>query len=301
MRFTMRGLLVLTNLLIAATAAQAQVGRPIPMPRFTPGPGGPHGPFPFPFNLFGDSDIGMYLLIIFGALAVIYVGFAAGSSLGRWQRGLPVTSRLSAATTNSDPLFVTPPPDLIRTPDDVADKSMRTTRLMSVLAKREPLFEPEPLREWILDYFHEAEKCWQARDPAAVKDRMTPQAFAKYDELIRAMRRNREINRIEDSLVCRLEFVHVSCPAESENHTITALITYQAKAYFVEEKSGAYQRGFQKNTLYQDFWVFQRHGDGWKLHDFQESWNDKYLREPNRLHGMSEVDLRNAENGVILL
>ena len=52
---------------------------------------------------------------------------------------------------------------------------------------------------------------------------MTPKAFAKYDELIRAMRRNREINRIEDSLICRLEFVHVSCPAEVENHTITAM------------------------------------------------------------------------------
>jgi hypothetical protein len=271
------------------------------MPRVAPGPGGPHAPIHLPWDIFGDSDIGMYLLIILGALALIVFGFLAGMDLGRRQPGLPAMPRLAAAMQSSDPLFVTPPPDLIRTPDEVTDKSMRTTRLMSSLAKNEPLFEPEPLREWIYYYFHHVEKCWEARDPASVKNKMTPKAFAKYDELIRAMRRNREINRIEDSLICRLEFVHVSCPAEVENHTITALITYQAKAYFVDEKTGAYRRGFQKNTFYQDSWTLQRSGDGWKLHEVHESRNDTHLRELNRVHGMTDVDLQNAERGVILL
>jgi hypothetical protein len=293
--------LALPALLIAGTAVQAQVFRPVPVPRFTPGPSGPHGPIHLPFDLFGDSDVGMYILIGLGTLALIVVGFGAGSALGRWSRGLPVLPRPAVTGPSLDPRFVTPMPDRIRSPDEVIDKSLRTTHLMSALAKSDAVFDPEPLREWVRDYFHQVEKCWQARDPAPVKRKMTPQAFAQYDDRIRAMRRNREINRIEDSLVCRLEFVHVSCPAEVENHTVTALITYQAKAYFVDEKSGAYRRGFQKNTLYQDFWVFQRHGDGWKLHDVQESWNDKYLREPNRVHGMSEVDLRNTERGVILL
>jgi hypothetical protein len=293
--------LALPALLIAATAAQAQAFRPIPSPRFTPGPGGGRGPFPFPFSLFGDSDIGMYLLIIFGILALIIVGFVAGMELGSRLRGVPAMPRLAAWTRGSDPLFVTPPRDLIRTPDEVMDKSMRTTRLLSALAKNEPLFDPEPLRDWIRDYFHQVEKCWQARDPGPVKDRMTLQAFAKYDVLIQAMRRNREINRIEDSLVCRLEFVHVSCPAEVENHTITALITYQAKAYFVDQKTGAHRRGFQKNTMYQDFWTLQRHGDGWRLHEVHESRNDTHLGKPNRVHGMTDIDLQNAERGVILL
>jgi hypothetical protein len=234
-------------------------------------------------------------------LALIAFGFLAGMDLGRRQRGLPAMTQLAAAMQSSDPLFVTPTPDLIRTPDEVTDKSMRTARLMSSLAKNEPLFEPEPLREWIHEYFHQVEKCRQARDPAPVKNKMTPKAFAKYDELIRAMRHNCEINRIEDSLICRLEFVHVSCPAEVGNHTITALITYQAKAYFVDEKTGAYRRGFQKNTFYQDCWTLQRHGDRWKLHEVQESRNDTHLCEPNRVHGMTDVDLQNAERGVILL
>jgi hypothetical protein len=245
--------------------------------------------------------LGTYCLIGLGALAVGGVGFIAGLGLVPWRRGLPLLPRPDVATRSIDSLFVTPPPDLIRTPYEVIDKSLRTTRLMSALANHEPHFEPEPLRDWIYDYFHQVEKCWQARDPAPVKDRMTPQAFAKYEERIRAMCRNHEINRIEDSLVRRLEFVHVSCPAEIENHTITALITYQAKAYFVDEKTGAYRRGIQKNTLYQDFWTFQRHGDCWKLHKFEESRNDTHLGEPNRVHGMSDVELDNAERGVILL
>ena len=300
MRFRVCKLLALFALYTAGTAAHAQAFRPVPMPRM-PSPGGPHGPIPLPFNIFGDSDIGMYLLIIAGALVLIVFGFLAGMDLGRRQRGLPALPRPAAAMPSIDPLFVTPKPDVIRSPYEVVDKSQRTTSLLSALAKNEPLFEPEPLREWIRAYFHSVQAAWEARDPAPVKNKMTPQALAKYENLIRAMRRNREINRIEDLLVCRLEFVHVSCPAEVENHMVTALITYQAKAYFVEGKTGAYRRGIQKDALYQDFWTFQRHADGWKLHEVQESWNDSHLCQPNRVHGMTDVELQNAERGVILL
>jgi predicted lipid-binding transport protein (Tim44 family) len=243
----------------------------------------------------------MYPLIVFGALALILIGFYMGSSLGRRLRGRPATSQNSAQAPRIDPRIVTPMQDLILSPDEVVDKSIRTTRLLSTLATNEPLFDPEPLHKWIRDLFYQVQYCRQARDPGPVKQSMTPIALDKYDELIRAMRRNREINRVDDLQVRRLEFVHVLRPAEVEHQTVTALITFEGKAHFVHETSGAYIRGAQKNTWYQEFWTFQRHGEGWKLHEVQESWNDTHLREPNRVHGMSDVELEKAEGGVILL
>jgi predicted lipid-binding transport protein (Tim44 family) len=191
--------------------------------------------------------------------------------------------------------------DLIITPDEVIDKSLRTTGLLFTLAKKEPLFNPDSLREWIRDFFHEVQECWQSRAPDRVRNRMTPQAFAKYDQLIWAMRRNHEINRIDDLHVRRLEFVHVSCPAEVQHHTLTALITFEAKAYFVDETSGAYVRGAQQTTWFQEFWTFHRDCDCWNLHQVQESWADAPLHAQNQVDGLSDVELQNVELGVILL
>ena len=128
---------------------------------------------------------------------------------------------------------------------------------------------------------------------------MTAQALTRFEELIRAMRRNRQINRVDDPRVRRLEFVHIACAEEVE--AVTALITFEARAYFVHETTGAFIQGAQKNTWYQEFWTFQRHGNGWKLHQVQESTNDSHLNAPNRVDGLSEEELQNVERGAIML
>jgi predicted lipid-binding transport protein (Tim44 family) len=130
---------------------------------------------------------------------------------------------------------------------------------------------------------------------------MTPQALARYEGLIRTMRRNRMINRVDDLHVRRLEFVHVARPEATGSHEFTALITFEAMAHFVDERSGAYVSGAQKTTWYQEFWTFQRQGDAWRLSEVKESWHTAPLKAPNQIAGLSDVELRNAESGAILL
>ena len=115
-------------------------------------------------------------------------------------------------------------------------------------AKTQPLFNPESLREWIRNYFYQVQYCWQQRDPAPVSQSMTPQALARYENLIRTMWRNRQINRVDDLQLRQLEFVHVSCPEEVEQHAVTVLITFEARAHFVHETTSAFICGAQKNT-----------------------------------------------------
>jgi predicted lipid-binding transport protein (Tim44 family) len=284
------------------------------MPRSLPG-GGLHFPLPHyhPSGL-GDSDIGMYCAIVVGALLLIGAGFIVGTSLGVWCRGVPVFPKVTGTASGAGLQSVTPmqdwiispaasqavPPmqDLIISPAEVADKNLRTTRLLLSLAKTQPVFDPERLRQWIRSYFYQVQHCWQQRDPTPVSQSMTAQALTRFEDLIRAMRRNCQINRVDDLRVRRLEFVHIACAEEGE--AVTALISFEARAYYVHETTSAFIQGALNNTWYQEFWIFQRHGDGWKLHQVQESTDDSHLNAPNRVDGLSEEELQNVERGAIM-
>jgi hypothetical protein len=271
----------------------------------------------FPFHLLLGHDIA--LLCVGGALVLIIVGLLVGYGLGQWwrefskvnvwgPRAAPETLRTTIWTPSAAPQAVPPiwtpsaasqavPPmqDLIISPAEVIDKNLRTTRLLLFLAKTQPVFDPERLRQWIRGYFYQVQHCWQQRDLARVGQSMTAQALARFEQLICAMRRNCQINRVDGLQVRRLEFVHI------EQQAVTALITSEARAYFVHETTGAFIQGAQKNTWYQEFWTFQRHGDGWKLHQVQQSTDDSHLNAPNRVDGLSEAELQNVERGAIML
>jgi hypothetical protein len=82
---------------------------------------------------------------------------------------------------------------------------------------------------------------------------------------------------------------------------VTALITFEARVYFVHDRTGAFLRGAERSTWYQEFWTFHRDGDGWRLHDIQQSWDDTPLTAPNKVDGLGDAELRNIEQGVVLL
>jgi hypothetical protein len=79
------------------------------------------------------------------------------------------------------------------------------------------------------------------------------------------MRHDGLINRLENLGVRRLEFVHVFCPKATDAQEVTALITFDATVYFVDEKTAKYAYGALKVLPYQEYWVFCRRGDTWRL------------------------------------
>jgi predicted lipid-binding transport protein (Tim44 family) len=149
--------------------------------------------------------------------------------------------------------------------------------------------------------FTRIQECWAARDYKPIQEWLSLSLLAKHEALLRAMRRNHEINRIEDLLVRRLEFVHVSRPDDPNFHEVTALITFDAKVYFVHEQTGAYVRGSQKLLPYQEFWVFRRRDDIWLLHAIELSHESNRLETANSVTGIEAVDLQNATAGIISL
>jgi predicted lipid-binding transport protein (Tim44 family) len=292
----MRGITVLSALcvlLLAAGDARAQPGRFIPMPR-PPAGGGFHVPLHIPGLERLGGDVCWGVLVVVG-LAVIgwLVGVALGGGMG--------SSQPAAAAAWQAPTSPVPPPDVILDPAAVSAKAQKTTRLLEALARRDGALNPDALREFMARTFDRVHECWEARDYGPVRELLTPSLLAAHEKQLAAMRRERLINRSEARRLEGLEFVHVCCPADMERHEVTALITFQARVYYIDERTGGFARGSNVVLPYQEFWVFRRHGEAWRLHDIERSHLSNRLSADNEVAGMTDVDRRNAEENVICL
>ncbi len=173
---------------------------------------------------------------------------------------------------------------LILSASEVAAKEEETEGLLRRLASRDPFFEPTSLRDGLGRLFHLVQQCWQARDYGPLHDLLTPGILAKHEALLLSMRRHAEINRVEDVRITRFEFVHVFCPCDAGRRELTALITFEARVYFVHEGTNAFLRGSHKVGLYQEFWTFRRQESAWRLHAIEQS------HELDRLRAENEVE-----------
>jgi predicted lipid-binding transport protein (Tim44 family) len=190
-----------------------------------------------------------------------------------------------------------PPPDRIHEQAAVADRARRTERLLEALAQRDSRFDPAFIRPLVRSTFCQVQQCWQERDYGPVAHLLMPGLLAEHQSLLHAMRANGEVNRIEDLQVRRLEFVHLSCPEQADGQEVTALITFEAKVYFVNEMTGAYLRGDRQGRAYQEFWVFRRQGDVWRLQAIERSHESNRLAAENRIAGMTAGELCNHQEG----
>jgi predicted lipid-binding transport protein (Tim44 family) len=186
-----------------------------------------------------------------------------------------------------------PAPDRIRSPAEVAGKAERTLRLLEYLAASDSTFELPALSAMVEDVFTRVQLCWQLRDYSSVKDLLSPSLLAQHEELLTEMGRNREVNKIDDLAIQRLEFIHFF--QSDRCAELTALVTFQAKVYFVDERSGAYLRGAREAMLYQEFWTFQRSPGGWRLLQILPSSDSDRLVAANRVAGMTEAGVESIE------
>jgi hypothetical protein len=288
---------VLCILFGTTVEARGQAGRYIPVPRLPPGGGGlshglPHTPL---FHGSVSNDVFWVIVAVLGGITLAIVGWQVGLTLGRGK------SRAHSNAWEPSPTSGPPVEDLILQSSEVEEKAHRTTRLLETLTKRDPAFDPWPLRAFISASFSHVQQCWMARDYGPVNNLLGTSILAQHEELLRAMRRNCEINCIEDLRIRRLEFVHVACPAETDRQEVTALITFEARVYFVNDRNGAFLGGSQKILPYQEFWIFRRHGQAWRLATIDRSHDSDRLMAANYVEGMKDLDRSNAEEGVIAL
>jgi hypothetical protein len=320
MRTALALLLSLLIPLLGASAVQAQAGRFIPFPRVpvvprapvprVPSPGGGHFHPHIPIHAGGKDDDrrdgdntgGWIILAIIGTLALALGGWFFGRVVGgRLRPGLktwqPVQPR---GPTGGQATTVPPIQDLILQPAEVAPKADQTRRLMGFLAYKDRALDPDDLHSWIATAFMRVQKAWQARDYSSVRSSLLPGILAKHEKLLSEMRNGHEINRIEDLRIERLEFVHLYCPQSVEEQEVTALITFRASVYFVDDRTQVYTRGLRSPTWFQEFWIFRRQEAGWQLLEIEQSHESSRLERPNVVADLTDQQLRNAQSCIAL-
>ena len=170
----------------------------------------------------------------------------------------------------------------------VAAKAGETAALMESLAPSAPEFAPEPLRGVVRDIFFKVQDAWQKRDYSGLEDIMLPYLRAGHSSKVENMRRRGEINMMEDVSVTRIDFVHVSCPAEKEGRAFTALITASARDYTIDESTGSLISGSRLSSDFQEFWIFHQLNDRWALARIDQVGETDYLGAPNRTEGLAD-------------
>ncbi len=300
MRAAIACLLTLSVALVSTPAAQAQAGRYIPVPRLPPGGGGGEHFIPhIPFHVSPGLE-GVFWVIgaIVGALFLAFLGWHVGRAAGRWIR--PPVEKPEPSWPLGPTVWwaaADPPPvqDLILQPGEVADKAEQTRRLMEFLAHQDQGLNPARLQQWIATTFVLVQKAWEARNYESVRHLLLPNLLSKHQQLLRSMQKNHEINRIKDLGIERLEFVHLHCPKCVGDQEVTALITFRASVYFVDDRTGAYTRGLRSASWFQEFWVFRRRGDGWLLEDIEQSHESSRHERSNFVADLADQQLVNAQ------
>ncbi len=293
----------------------AQAGRFIP-----PIPtGGGHFPH-IPIHFFGgDSDVGAVIAFTIGlivaAVLLAVAGYAVGWALGGGlKHSKPFAKGRSAqwdTWKRPDMGFAWPwasapdqsgreARDLILNPIEVAAKAGQTTRLLEFLARRDPRLDPGQLRALVTKVFCLVQQCWEARDYSPVRDLLCPGILANHEGLLRQMRKGHAINRIEGLRVEAVEFVHLLCPEDQNNQQVAALITFEATAYFVDDRSGIPTRGSRSPGLFLEFWVFRRQGERGRLDAIERTHQSDLLQAANRVAGLSAEQLDNVQQSIVL-
>jgi hypothetical protein len=206
-----------------------------------------------------------------GALALVYLAKQAGAGKA--------------------PPLAGPASDQVRTPESVAARVRETEALLAALAARERFLQPDALREWVTTRFYQVQEAREGRDAESLRGVVGEELLTRHRAEARQLRAAGQINRMADLEVERAEFVHAAYGGAAGSHEFTALLTYRAMSYRIDERSRQPVSGAQERRTLQEFWTFRRGEDGWLLVEVRPS------RDGSPLTRTNTVTADPAENG----
>ncbi|MGD0623164.1 MAG: TIM44-like domain-containing protein [Thermodesulfobacteriota bacterium] len=171
--------------------------------------------------------------------------------------------------------------DFVYSSAAVSPKAMKTEKLLDFLSRQDPSLSPQELRKLAEATFRKLQECWQARAYEPMEPLLMSALFSQHKAQLDGLKRNHEINRIENLQVERVDLVNVRYTEKPAQREFTALVTASARDYYVDERNGKFLRGDRSPARFQEFWTFHRWGDQWRLREIEQAGESDLLKEEN--------------------
>ncbi len=175
----------------------------------------------------------------------------------------------------------------------VEKKAVKTSKLVDYLAGIDKTWNPETLKQIARSTFLKLQECWQAREYSPMQSLLMPDLYAQHLGQIESLKRNHEIDKMDNIEIKKLEIVNVRHSAKREQQEFTVLFEASMKDYYVDDTTGAFLRGDSEPATFQEFWVFQRQGNNWLLREIDQSRESDALREENFAEELTQEQLKN--------
>ena len=171
--------------------------------------------------------------------------------------------------------------DFVYSPTAVAAKAEKTRKLLEFIAKTDPAFREENLQQRVTETFVKLQEYWQAREYGPMQPLMMPDLYAEHCAQLDGLRRNHEINMIDDLKVEKVDIVNVRYTQKENQREFTALITASARDYYVDDRDRHFLRGDDGPAQFQEFWTFHRQDGQWLLREIEQTRESDVLKEEN--------------------
>ena len=174
----------------------------------------------------------------------------------------------------------------------ISPKAVKTEKLLDFLSRQDPSLSPQELRKLAEATFRKLQECWQARAYEPMEPLLMPVLFSQHKAQLDGLKRNHEINRIENLQVERVDLVNVRYPEKPDQREFTALVTASARDYYVDERNGKFLRGDPSPARFQEFWTFHRCGDRWRLREIEQAGESDLLKEENFVEMLTDQTIQ---------
>jgi predicted lipid-binding transport protein (Tim44 family) len=171
--------------------------------------------------------------------------------------------------------------DYIYSSAEVAQKTGKTEKLLEFLCKQDPSLQPGELKKLAESTFRKLQECWGKREYSPMKSLLMPDIFAQHTSQLQGLKRNHEINRIDNLTVERVDLVNLRYTEKPDQREFTALITASARDYYVDDRTKKFLRGDTSPAQFQEFWIFHRSGNHWLLREIEQTGESDILKDEN--------------------
>ncbi len=163
----------------------------------------------------------------------------------------------------------------------VERKSRKTEKLLEFIGRQDPAIRPDKLRSHAETVFRKLQECWSARDYLPLEPLLMPDLHARHSAQLRSLARNHEVNIIENLTIEAVDLVNVRYTERPGQREFTALITAQARDYYIDDRSGNFLRGDTSAARFQEFLTFQWSDGEWLLRDIEQTGESDILKDEN--------------------